>query len=568
VKVSGRIAARSLLAAGFLTLLLTPALRLRAEEAASAKSKNSKTPIPTATPKATSGSWGGDDETLPGPDDRPSIVVDPKTKERLERIPKNPVYFVRQGRLFNALLADTEGVPLVREDAKAYYVKALAEPSSAAEEQRKRQEALEADPPRIGIVEISAEEVEVVAPPTSAEKLTLQEISDGLPRTGIWRQTFAIGDLDGDGKPEIVTGPPRLSGQGIRVFKFVPAKKGAPAQWKSVECFWDNPEGIGIGYGGVALGDMDGDGKLDIVFGGHGSGPAVAYNKGKFKFRMETRGLPRLMSTQALGVGDLDGDGKLDIFALSDMPEKLQMGTPQVQPGGYVAGYDARAFINDGTRFKELVTGLENAVAGYSLGLWTKKGDTPFYVGASRYFGNTSVLFTFNRKTLTFERAGDKIIETMALHLAAAVGTYRGLPAAFVSYMKNSPPGATRNADAEGVSIYYKDGEAWKRKRVVKRTGERSGTAGLGVGDLNGDGLDDVVWADEMTHRVRIFFQTPAGEFEELEESREPTFVNHPTCILIADMDGDGHNDIVLMYHYLTGDDIRSGGLRVFRTVR
>ena len=97
---------------------------------------------------------------------------------------------------------------------------------------------------------------------------------------------------------------------------------------------------------------------------------------------------------------------------------------------------------------------------------------------------------------------------------------------------------------------------------------ERSGTAGLGVGDLNGDGLDDVVWADEMTHRVRVFFQTPAGEFEELEESREPTFVNHPTHIRIADMDGDGHKDIVLMYHYLTGDDTRSGGLRVFRTVR
>ena len=44
--------------------------------------------------------------------------------------------------------------------------------------------------------------------------------------------------------------------------------------------------------------------------------------------------------------------------------------------------------------------------------------------------------------------------------------------------------------------------------------------------------------------------------------------MNHPTSLRIADVDGDGQPDVVLMYQYLTGDETRAGGFRVFRTLR
>lgn len=90
---------------------------------------------------------------------------------------------------------------------------------------------------------------------------------------------------------------------------------------------------------------------------------------------------------------------------------------------------------------------------------------------------------------------------------------------------------------------------------------------GLGVGDLNGDGLDDVVWADDSVGRVRCFFQTAAGEFEELDPALEPRFVNHSMSVRVVDVDGDGKKDVVLMYEFRTTDRTRAGGLRFFRNL-
>jgi len=491
-------------------------------------------------------------------EDVPSTVVDPQTGRKLMRVPKSSVYYVKGGLLYNSIV-HLPGMPYVREDEKAYYVELAPEKPLA-------KAGGETPAPDLKpIFEVAASEAELVTPKVSAETFRFEEISDGLPKAGIWRENFALGDVLGQGRPQIVAPPPRLTGQYLRVFRLDKDEKGA-WRWRSAEVEFENPDKIDAAYGAAAVADVDGDGKLDIVFGGHGSGPAVALNKGDGKFLVQARGLPREMTTRALETVDLNGDGRVDILAISDIGEWADSGGKPVQQGAYLRGYDVRAFLNEGDHFREVHEGLLGACFGYALAVVVPKDGLPFYSSSCRYLGGSAVLYEFDPKKEEFRFAGTNLIEGFGPQAGAAAGTYHGRPAAFASYFKRTPTGGSRTIDGQGVTIYYRDTDGkMKNKRVVKTLQFDAGSQAIAVGDLNGDGLDDVVWGDESAHRLRVFFQTAAGEFEELAAAREPAFVNHPTALRIADVDGDGRKDVVLMYQYLTGDETRAGGFRVFR---
>lgn len=494
-----------------------------------------------------------------------TIIVDPATGKRLKKIPKDPTLIVQNGRLFSAIVHDPKGIELVRVDEGFYYVE--AEPEITPEQLAKKRAAEEAAASTLRPVEeIPKEEGETVAPPISKKKIRLENQSVGLPKAGIWRDNFALADLDGDGRPEIVSPPPRLSAQGIRIFKW------NGERWITITPQMENAENLGVGYGGVAVADLDGDGRNDIVWGGHGAGMWVAYNLGDFKFRVESRGLPRGISTRSVAAGDLNGDGKPDILAISDMPEWAQTGGhPHPAPAEYVKGYDVRAFVNTGDKFAELTSGLDDQPCyGTTISLETHPSDggAPFFVTGCHYAGSLNSLYEFDRAKMAFRNVGVSVAEAFSVSEGTAVGTYRGHPAAVVSYLKNRPMDAQPDPTGDGVSIYYRDGGTWKRQRVLKRLGlDRSNSGGVAMGDLDGDGLDDVVVADDATKRLRVFFQTPSGGFEELDPALEPTFVNRPAAVRIADVDGDGRLDIVLMLHYLTGHETREGGFRFYRNL-
>ncbi len=559
-----------------LSLVLCAAFATACSQTPSPKPTPAPTPSPTprTAPMTLIEALGGGKQQMAeaeegeegeAPGKRVEIIVDPATGKRLKKIPKDATLYVKNGRLYSTIVSDPKGVELVKMDEGYYYVEAPPEPSpeELARKRAAEAEAAAALPP---VWELPKEEAEVVTPPVSKKRIRLENLSDGLPKAGIWRDNFALADLDGDGRPEIVTPPPRLSAQGLRIFKWT------GEAWRSITPQMENPENLHVGYGGVAVGDLDGDGKNDIVWGGHGAGMWVAYNLGGFRFRMESHGLPHAISTRAVAVGDLDGDGKNDILVVSDMPEAvLALGKPRVSPSGYIEGYDVRAYINQGSRFAELVSGLDDKPCfAYSLALSVHPADggAPFFVSGCRYNYGVNVLYEFDRSRMAFRNAGSHVAENYAVHLGSAVGTYGMHPAAFVTWMKNTPISAQPDITGDGVSIYYRENGTWARKRVLKRVGsERSRSAGIAVGDLDGDGLDDIVYADDLTKRVRVFFQTPGGEFEELDPSLEPTFLNSPSSVRIGDVDGDGRPDIVLMIHYLTGQETRTGGVRFYRNL-
>jgi hypothetical protein len=521
--------------------------------------------MPTAPPEAEETSAQSARETL-------TEVTDPKTGQKLERIPKAAKnYHAEKGVVQNWVVNPRFGLPIVREDADAWYVTApvlTLAPEEIEALRAKKEEAATAPP------EVPAEELEEVVPPISAVRLRLQENSAGLPTAGFWRQNFTLADLDGDGQLEIVTPPPRLTSGQLKAFKL---QNGS---WQALPLQFDMPEGRLFGNGGVAAADIDGDGKIDLVAVSHGvaGGPLVAYNLGGLHFRVETKGMPRAISSRSVAVGDLDGDGRLDMLTISDVPEYNRRNRLQVNPtamdpveAGLDPAYDMRSFMQaeDGT-FAENHVGLDAACFGFAVEVWAKPpdGGEPFFASDCRYEGRTMVVYGFDRQARSFHRVGLDFAEAMAIHTGVGLGLYKGLPAAFMGYIKAGPGDLPKKIDGAGVSAYYRERGEWKRKRVVKSlNADVPLSGGIGVGDLDGDGLDDVVWADEASHRLRVFFQQPDGGFAELDPTLEPTFVNRPTCVRVADVDGDGKKDIVLMYETFTGAKTRSGGLRFFRNL-
>lgn len=496
-----------------------------------------------------------------------TTVVDPSSGKKLLRIPKQNMYYEKDGRLVHSVIAGA-GLPIFRQDEKAYYVVAPTEPP-----RKDPAKAGTPDPEDLKqIVELPASEAAVVTPKTWNGSFRFEEISGGLPRAGMWRENFDLGDILGQGRPQIVTPPARLTGNFIRAYRLDKGDtEDKPWRWRLADLTFDNPDKIEAAYGAATLADLDGDGKLDVVFGGHGSGPAIAFNKGEGRFKVETRGLPRQMSNRGIAAGDLNGDGKQDLIIISDDPEWMATnGQPHAEKGSdYVKGYDVRAFMNEGTYFREVHKGLEGACFGYAIALVVPKDakdGLPFYSSACRYNNGVTHFYEFDPKVEEFTFAGLGAVEGWAQHMGSAAGTYRGRPAAFATWFKRSPYGASPKIDGQGITVYYRaaDGKM-TAKRILKTLQFDAGSPAIAAGDLNGDGLDDVVWCDESTGRMRVFFQTSEGEFEELPADREPEFVNHPTSLRIADLDGDGHKDVVFMYQYLTGDETRAGGFRAFR---
>ncbi|MCI0633515.1 MAG: FG-GAP-like repeat-containing protein, partial [Actinobacteria bacterium] len=150
--------------------------------------------------------------------------------------------------------------------------------------------------------------------------------STNLPALLDFTAAVALGDVDGDGDLDVFIGNGASPGQQNRLYL-----NGGSGVFTDVTAA--NLPALLESTFAVALGDVDGDGDLDAFVGNDGPLSRLYLNGGTGLFTDVTAtNLPALLdNTRAVALGDVDGDGDLDAFV-----------------GNYY-GQPCRLYLNSGT---------------------------------------------------------------------------------------------------------------------------------------------------------------------------------------------------------------------------
>jgi len=154
-------------------------------------------------------------------------------------------------------------------------------------------------------------------------ELKFADASKGLPSTGLWRQRIALYDMNGDGKMDILAPPPR---------KALEMKMdNRPAVWYGngrgewLQGRLDVPPNIKYHYGATAVSDFDGDKIPDVALPMHQVSTRVLKGEGQGKYADLSDGIPpedKFLSRAAV-TADFNNDGMPDIaFASESRSEK------------------------------------------------------------------------------------------------------------------------------------------------------------------------------------------------------------------------------------------------------
>jgi hypothetical protein len=284
--------------------------------------------------------------------------------------------------------------------------------------------------------------------------------------------SVAIGDLNGDGKADLVTAARLMLGRFPSRDVVVFFNRGDGSFSARVEY----PIGLGYGLMSVAIGDLNGDGKLDVAAANDaGDSVSVLLNRGDGTLQphvdYETGSLP-----ESIAIGDLNGDSKADLTAANAFASTVSI------------------FLNRGDGGFQQRVDYATGKLPDSVAIGDLNGDGKADLGTANAEVNT-VSILLGRGDGSFSAKVDSEVDRGPGSIA------------FVDLNGDRKPDVvTANAGSNTVTVLSNRGNSRFGSRTEFRTGLQP--RGIAVGDLNGDGKPDLVTADGGANAVSVLANT------------------------------------------------------------
>jgi hypothetical protein len=337
--------------------------------------------------------------------------------------------------------------------------------------------------------------------------------------TGTNPFSVAIGDLDGDGKPDLAVA--NNGSNTVSVYRNTSTSGSIGTG--SFAAKVDFATG-GLPYS-VAIGDLDGDGKPDLSVANFVSNNvSVIRNKSTIgsidfyaKVDFATDTFPG-----SVAIGDLDGDGKPDLAIAN------QRGTVSVMRNNSTSGsigFYAKV---------DFATGR----LPYSVAIGDLDGDGKPDLAVSNSFLNIVSVFRNKSTSRSIDFYAKVDFATGKQPRPVAIGDLDG---------DGKPDLAVSNIDSRTVSVILNKSTSGTIDFDAK-VDFAPGTSPISVamGDLDGDGKPDLAVANQGSNNVSVIRNKSTSGSISFDAKEDFATGGSPYSVAIGDLDGDGRPDLVV----------------------